>query len=964
MTVPSTLPRADLPGLLTLIGQVRAKDYRRGVLAVAAQPEWTGADTVDTEYGSLRVRTASSVLAIRDALTERDRFDWVVVLTDRSPAELPTGVVDHLTVGAVSNLDPWPALRSRFNATRQEFDLLSLQNAAARSALTYLPDAPAPAPGGVLTADHLFRVIAGHNFGLRHADITPHNVALWSTDPDLAARFTRWRTGVDATLLAEFDRWLQRKLGTLGPLFTTVLQTAGPHRLVPLGLAAGLFDDAAGAAAGFPAPAESIVRSRTLLEVLLGNQRFSAQQLAAWGHTASLVVPAAGPAVLTSAEDLVVQLQATELVGRSDMLPSALTARIARFARVLADSQLTDPHPAAAPPAAAGGSELTDVENCWADVVAHRLARPQRGDARRDVRVAAAALRLLRWLRRRPVAPTSTAEWLTSYRAELSWVDGAVDEVFVGATDPQLADAAHRIVSAARARRADQDRGFARFLAADGAVRRSVDDAPTYIEDLLDTVVRPLTALPRGESPRPSPVLLIVADGMSGAAANELVADMVRRTLPQWTVCLPRDTEPVTVALSALPSVTEFSRCSLLSGRLARGGQSDERAGFDAWLNSRGLRGVGRVLFHKADMEAAARANALASAVQEAVDDTAGRPVIACVLNDIDDALDRSDPIGTVWTTDRFKRLDSLLAAAAAVGRTVVLVSDHGHVVERREQPSAQRGTGISARYRQAGSAVSGGAVSDGAVSGSEVLVEGPRVLLDEHRVVLAVDEQLRYTGLKAGYHGGGALAEVSIPVTVLVNGSIGEQLPLIEASLAPGEPLGPPTWWEPGRATRATGAGDDTVAPAPAPAPKPRRTPAPTAPAAQPDTLFDLDDQTASTHPAPSTGPTSGGPSGGRDRVAELLATDLFARLFKQFGRNQRRDAIAALLRETIDSGGVLPLARAAQVLDVKAFRAGPAVQSLAQVLNTDGVIVLTVSGTELHLETETMFEQFGVQR
>ncbi|WFR71718.1 hypothetical protein P9209_23560 [Prescottella defluvii] len=80
--------------------------------------------------------------------------------------------------------------------------------------------------------------------------------------------------------------------------------------------------------------------------------------------------------------------------------------------------------------------------------------------------------------------------------------------------------------------------------------------------------------------------------------------------------------------------------------------------------------------------------------MRNAVDDTTHRPVIACVLNDIDDALDRSDPIGTVWTTDRFKRLDALLSAAAAVGRTVVLVSDHGtlsNVVSSRACNAATR---------------------------------------------------------------------------------------------------------------------------------------------------------------------------------------------------------------------------------------------------------------------------------
>lgn len=933
----TSLPHADLTGLLTLIGQLREKDHHRGVLAVAARPEWDGDTDLDTEHGRLRIRTAPSVLALRDAMLERNSFDWVIALTDLQPSDLPTGVVDHLTVGTISNLDPWPALRSRFHATRQEFDLLSLQNTAARSALRYLPPAPEPAPNGVLTSDHLFRVIAEHNFGFT-TDPTPLNVAVWSTDDDKTAQFAAWQDATDPALLTEFYRWLERRLSSLGPVFSTVWQTAGPQGLVPLGLVAALLNDSGSAAAGFPATPEEIIRSRTLLDVQLGQRIVTEKQLLAWGNTASLAVAdGANKETLRNAEELVAQLQASALVGRSDVLRTGLTARLTRFAQALDVPELD-------------AIDLATAENCWADVTAHRLARPDSADALRDVRVAAAALRLLRWLRSPEATPSSTAEWLGHYRDDLSWVDGAVDEVFVGATDPQLADAAHRIVTAARSRRAQQDRRFARHLASDGGRRASGGDAPVYVEDLLKQVVLPLTK-PHPKGVTASPVLLIVADGMSGSAANELVADTVRRTLPQWTVCLPADTEPVTVALSALPSVTEFSRCSLLSGRLARGGQSDERAGFVSWLTANGLPSAGRALFHKADMEAAARANALATAVQEAVDDTAGRPVIACVLNDIDDALDRSDPIGTVWNTDRFKRLDSLLAAAAAVGRTVVLVSDHGHVVERREQPSVQRGAGISARYRTA----------DDEAADDEVLVDGPRVLCDGHRAILAVDEQLRYTGLKAGYHGGGALAEVAIPVTILLNGAIPDHLGLMEASLSVGEPLAAPTWWEPSRDARpplSLPAGSTT--PVAKTTPKHRGKPARAAQPAQLEGLFDLADPAESVDEAPAVT----APAGGRDRVAELLATDLFTRLNKQYGRHHDRASIATLLRETIDAGGVLALSRAAHVLNVKPFRAGPAVQSLAQVLNTDGVIVLTVTGTELELEVETMFEQFGVPR
>ena len=49
-----------------------------------------------------------------------------------------------------------------------------------------------------------------------------------------------------------------------------------------------------------------------------------------------------------------------------------------------------------------------------------------------------------------------------------------------------------------------------------------------------------------------------------------------------------------------------------------------------------------------------------------------GRPLVTCVLNTIDDALDRSDPGGTSWGADTVKHLDPLLERARHAGRTVI----------------------------------------------------------------------------------------------------------------------------------------------------------------------------------------------------------------------------------------------------------------------------------------------------
>jgi hypothetical protein len=930
------LPEADLTQVRWWLNALRARRHRGGVLALAARPVWGGPEEFELADGTrVAVRLARSVLAIRDALTDRGDYDWVVVLTDRDRAELPVGVLDHLVTGRLIELNPIPPLEELFRATRREFNLLApsgggSRNRLARAVLRELGGAedPPPAPGGVLTSDHLFGVLAERAFGLA-GEVSARQVAVWSTDPATAGRFAPWLTSADPELAEQLLAWIAGKVGRLGEVFVAVLRARGPADVVPLGLVAALLDDTAGTAAAFPLSNEALVRTRTLLEVAIGGSQLSEEQLIGWGNVATLAVPAGtlGDEVLRRTEALVGELGANTLVGRSDVLLAGLAPRISRLAAALTRAGFSPDDVARAA-----------VENAWADVQAHNESHADTRNAPRDVRVAAAAVRLWRWQSQTAASTAGLADWIAYYRCELSWVDAAVNDAFLGAHDTMLASFADAVVTEVRRRRAAGDRAFARLLASSGAHRETGEHAPLYVEDVLDRVIAPLTvARPVALSNQVSrtPVLVAVADGMSAAVAAEVVADLVARGRSQWQECRFAETD-TSAALAALPTLTEFSRCSLLCGRLQRGTASEEVRGFTAWLTAHGIAPAGKVLFHKADLDAVSRGNALAAAVRSAVEDTTHRPVVACVLNDIDDALDRSDPIGTTWDVAYFKHLDPLLKAAAAVGRVVVLLSDHGHVPERREQPSVQRGEQVSARYclPQGPNPIT--------VAADEVLVEGPRVLSDGHRAVLAVDEQLRYTALKAGYHGGGAPAEAVIPISILVNGAVPAALGL-EA-----EPAAEPSWWSAPSAP--------ATPPVSSPVPVPART-KPARPQPQTDVLFDT------TTLAPVTDTPPGQPAT-RDEVDELLRSPLFTAQFHTFGRYLKKPEVGALLRKAIAAGGVLPLATVAQMLGVKTTRVGGAVSLLAQVLNTDGVEVLTTQGSELVVKQALMFEQFGVIR
>ena len=912
MTAATGLPEADLASIKGLLTALKdRKSYQPGPVAVAAVPEWSGPHEFTIDGDQVAIATAPSVLALRDVLRRRTDTDWLVMLTDRPATEIPSGVAEHLVTGRLVNLDPFPLLRSAFAASQQEFGLLGNNSAIARAVLHEVGEHPTPAPGGVLTNEHVFTELAVSRFGWPRTDVTPHHVAVWSADPLHTRQYDTWVAHADTALADEFLDWLGRQLGELGPVLVSAWRRRGPAGIVPLGLVAGLL-------AASPQPgedaAEAIPRIRARLEMQVDDIAVTERQLGAWGAVASVAVATVsdpGP-VLTAAKALVPELQARPLLARSDVLPSALPVRITTFAVRLA---------AAAGKVIADGEQarsvdLSPVDNAWASVRAHRDAHLDTYNAPNDVQVGAAALRLLHRLVAAPApAAVSVAGWLTAYRADLSWVDSAINRAYVGADDPQLAAANHLLLDAVRVWRARLDREFASLLASAGVHRETGTGAPLYIEDVLDRVVAPIT-------------------------------DATRNRRPQWQNCIRADDDGPLTALAALPSVTQVSRCSLLSGTLTVGGQDRERRGFANWLQRHGLRSGGPVLFHKADLEAVSKGHSLASEVRQAVQDTRHRRVVACVLNDIDDALDRSDPIGTSWSVSSFKHLDALLTEAAAVGRTVVLVSDHGHVVERREQPSVQRGDQISARYRAAG----------GDVGDDEVLVDGERVLTDDHRAVLAVDEQLRYTRIKAGYHGGAALSEVAVSVSVLVNGAVPEGL----------EPSGfaPPAWWDlDGVGSQVAPQDTPVVTAPPAPSRRPARPPKLTKPVQSQSrsqgSLFDVGEPTT-----PADRDETVGDDAAFDAVGRLLESDLFLAQFRRYGRNVTKLGVGALLREADAANGVVSRAKVAEILHMRPSQARGAIAHISQIFNVDGVAVIGAQGDDITFALPLMFEQFGVAR
>lgn len=906
---------ATLPVVRALLDEAKRKNYRSGVLGVRTRPEWTGSSTFVHDDVPVSVVPCVSSLAVREALLERSPGEWLVVLTDRSDSDLGAGVLSHFAHHRLRTPDPWEAVRHRFAATGIDPALTRVPSHRELAA-GLLAAAPAggwpPAPGGVLTIDHALGAVAGVHLGLGDPAVDATTVLTWTAAETGPARLGDLRQLAGNVLVDALLDWAARRTGAASAPLLHLLRTGAAGDALALGLLVGLLGEArdSNSADAVQLARDSLIR----LEPRLGGSQPPPHALRAWATESVSVVswllhdsetrPTA-ERLLARADALLTEVQATGLADRSDMLPAGLTRRLARLAdelrsAVAADDGLVTP------------AALSAVERAWVSVVSHRLAASDR-----RTHAFAAAVRLTRWLSQPDDQPDQALQALMARHSDVdAWVDSAVNDTARGVGDPDLGSALERVLRPTRVRRDRHDVEFAEAL-----VQHTADDplavdglhgGVAHLEELMAATVLPLA--------RKTPVLFLVLDGMSVGVGHEVLADVLSRATDGWAEALLPDCSRRAAALAVLPTLTEVSRASLLCGELRVGGQDVEQKGHRALSLAHGLRSA--MLFHKKPLDSTRPGYSLADDVGAAIDDVEGQPLVSCVLNTIDDALDRSDPSGTEWGADAVRHLVPLLTRARRAGRTVVLTADHGHVVERREGTMRPHPAISSGRSREAS-----GPIGDG-----EMLIAGRRVVTPDSRAILAVDERLRYGPLKAGYHGGAAPAEAVVPVTVLVDGTVPDGTDLKLA--VPQEPA----WWNaPLMPT--------PVVLTPAVSDLARKA------VEEPPTLFD------NLEPEPVEA-----------SVHSLAAATVGSRTYRaqrsQAGRVAVSDAsVQALLNALLLSpAGRLPAAQACIALGVAPVALRGAVPHVQRLLNVEGygVLTLDVDGTTLVLDRDLLRDQF----
>lgn len=870
------------------------------------------ADPAATEFSKLiagtprriRVTDQQSVLGMveawREHQTSAGRDDVLVVTTGVDDAQLGWDLRAYAVGRATQTVNRTELVIQRFGAKDVD-QRIRREPWLVDALLEAEPSGGWRRAGSVLTRDAAVRALLGARLGgeeLAEGTLDIGALLAWSCTAG-PARFAELPEA-EQTGLTE---WLAETVGDAARVVMELAAAGRAHDTVALGLVStvatqpGASAESAMAFGGLlgtarPRPAELRVFTDAV-EGMLERWITDAEPGGSNGETARRRVLE----VVSRADELATRAGLTLALAENRFLPSGFSARLRSVAGALSP--------------APDGVAVSRAEKALADLLDHGMARlhPNR------IQAAAMSVRLMRWLAAPPATVDSVAAGISGHVGEWGWVDQALTVLWAGdgTGEPMVGNAYRAIYEAARARRDRLDETFAHLLevwthhaatqAAGGCL---------LVEDVLTRIALPLAAQ--------RPPLVVLLDGMSSAVAAELGAQLAGRP---WTEVSPSALRRV-AAVAAIPSVTLVSRASLLTGGVTEGDQATEKNGFTAFWSRHQRKGR---LFHKGEIAGLA-GHRLA---EDLVADLAGDGVVGVVLNTIDDALSHGrEGDRTSWRVGDLTYLPELLDAARGYKRPVVLVGDHGHVLERSPAgngPVADTGA-ESPRWRT------------GTPEAGEIELSGPRVVYGNGHVVAPWREDIRYTQRRAGYHGGASLAEMTVPMLILLPSA--DLLPTGWSVLPPESVT--PSWWVQRRAEPVT-----AIPPLPAPSRKSRRSK--TAPQPDTDALFAL---------------ATAEPVGSPETLGTLVVeTDTYKAQRAFVRKPPDKQHVAAVIDALIAADETLSLAAVA----AKAGRAGRNPEffatTLQRLLNVEGYPVLSIvdSGSTVRLNTGKLREQFELE-
>lgn len=878
------------------VAAIRQKVPQARVIGIRSAGRWTALGEQREGEQSYLIRQCDSPLAMRLALREPvDDATTKIIITPLDDRDLSEDILLRLAKQRLFTIDSWQIARAFFQASSVD-PRLSRLGWIAELLLEVVPaDSYPAARGGFLDAETVWPLLLKHAVGFNAEPPDLTSLLKWSLDAQSVDRFRA--AGQDFQEAA--TGWLVEKAGPVASLVLGCAVRLERPDAVPLGLAEGVVHH--------PAAVGKLEKaSGKLEERFLGSATSpDATLIQRWSTGATEVVralrhtdPKLHRQTLQRADEILAEVQADSFAYLSDTSPIGFDQRLARFGQCLGEVL-----------ASKTWGTLDGLTQARQAVRDHdQSAREARRLERVDM-----AVRLVRWLGEQghqgPVEHPSLGEAAADHLRTGGFVDWARLSLRSGDPVQVLSEAYARLFEVVTEIREAQAHRFAQLLA-DWTTAASQADDLIPVERVLERIVAPLAA--------ESPVLVIVVDGMSVAVCRELLADLTRH---EWVaVCEPGRAfnRP---AIATIPSVTEFSRTSLLTGRLQSGGANEERAGFaeNPSLVACCRSGFPPVLFHKPSLQESDDA-VLSADVRKEIGN-AHRKVVGVIVNAVDDHLLKGDQIDTRWTRDEIKVLPALLHEARTARRLVVLVSDHGHVLDCQTRARLCEG---GERWRAAA----------GEPAADELLVKGPRVLTEGHRLIAPWSERLRYSVMKNGYHGGLTPQEMVVPIAVL-SGS--DSFPKDWRE----QPEDTPAWWD--EAPRVEPAATKRV-----PALKP----------AKPEgVLFDKR-EVEIPEPAKLGEPLP-------EWIGRLLASPVFDDQRRLGGRGlPAADLFAKVLCVLDGRGGKMTSVALARALEFSLLRLPGLLAKIQRVLNIDGYPVLSRDNDSdtVELNRDLLLKQFDL--
>lgn len=712
--------------LTAQITSLRKKIPEACTVAVHSRTKWEGPAELEIDDLHFLVQNCPSELSMRQALVDAGyKGQPVVCITALQEQDIGADLRARLTKQRVFAVDAWTSVKDIFCATHLD-PRLKKKTWLAEALLEYYPNSEYEAvPNGVLTAKTVWYHVLKNLLHLEGEGPDLRDLLLWTLDRSNADLYCR----LDDTQRNDVKDRIAETAGTAALHVLSCVESGHAEKALPLCLACEVIYGLSGS---LP---RKLQEAAVRLEKYTDGMRVDREHGLRLANAAALVCDSlGGNGGKQTVDHIIVKLD--RLLAETGAVAYAEQSRFSsKGFEELLNGFASHIHEVL--------SERIKPEKCWPYIVRVRDHYQGRGSPDR-VAQAEMAYRVLRWLSstdRVEGKIQDMVDLVRTYSYSDSYVDWALSVLAGAEGNEKLADAYTSLSKRAEDLRSAFDNVFASQLQ-----QCEKEGKEKYhslgVEGVLDRIVTPLA--------KEGPVLLVVMDAMSCAVFDELMADILQRG--HWYELSPSPPRRTT-ALAVMPSITEVSRRSLLCGHLAREKEPEE-AGFSSHPGLAATSSMSPALYVKSELLEKGGTQ-LATALRKSIK-SSKQCVVGVVINAVDDYLLKGDQLRVNWKLSSIAVLESIMKEAQSAGRTVILASDHGHVMERGSEYIVDESGGE--RYRK----------NTGCAREGEIQIEGKRVLAFDGSIIAPWRADLRYGSKRNGYHGGVSPREMIVPLGVL----------------------------------------------------------------------------------------------------------------------------------------------------------------------------------------------------